>query len=320
SFGVDLFFVLSGFIMCLTVRLNLDDGPENASYFIKKRIVRIFPIYILCTVPLLLFNIKAEGVKDAYFYIGYLLLLPSITSDSTYRLVLSPGWSLTYEMLFYSLFAFLILFTRDKNRLLKANIVFLISLVVIVRMLSIQGPQLGWVNLRYIIGDTLLWNFGLGVVVYWLYMKYKNRFKINLGYSLTLLIAISVISVFLYGYFIILRILAFGLPAFIIVALFTLTKNHSGNRKIIKKMVFIGDASYSIYLVHYYFVFFKPRVLLLEGFLNINPYVFLNIVDIVLVIGSVVAGCVFYLHIEKPIIKYFSQKTRRQLSPAVEQI
>ncbi len=66
GFGVDIFFVISGFIMCLTVSLK-NTKHENAKNFIVRRIIRIFPIYIICTIPLLLLNIRTDGIKDAYF-------------------------------------------------------------------------------------------------------------------------------------------------------------------------------------------------------------------------------------------------------------
>jgi peptidoglycan/LPS O-acetylase OafA/YrhL len=48
GFGVDLFFALSGFIMCLTVKLDTGTKGQNAELFLIRRITRIFPIYIIC--------------------------------------------------------------------------------------------------------------------------------------------------------------------------------------------------------------------------------------------------------------------------------
>lgn len=318
GFGVDLFFVLSGFIMCLTVKLNMDNKVMNASHFLQKRIVRIFPIYIICAIPLLLFNIKAEGFKHLYYYIGNLLLLPSFYNDSTYAFVLGPGWSLAYEMLFYYTFAFFILFAKNKNMLLVMNSLFLFLLVVSIRIFNLQGPQLGWVNLNYIIGDTLLWNFGLGIVVYYIFIKLKDCVQFNIQSGLFFLVFLSTIAAALHSYGSP-RFIAFGIPAFIIVSMFTLIKNYAGESTILKRLIYIGDASYSVYLIHYYFVFFKPKVLLLERFFNIGSNVFLNTVDILLVIGAIAGGCLFYIVIEQPIIKHLSQKHfQKQISPIVE--
>lgn len=178
--GVDLFFVLSGFIMCLTVKLNLQSKSDNALYFLKKRVVRIFPIYIICAIPLIIFNTYAEGPKSLYFYIGNLLLLPSFTNDPSYYYPLGPGWSLTYEMLFYYAFATFILLTANKKTLSLSLMIFLFALVITVRTLGLQGPQLGWVNFSFIIGDTMLINFGLGIVTYFIYDSFKNSVKINI--------------------------------------------------------------------------------------------------------------------------------------------
>lgn len=226
GFGVDVFFVLSGFIMCLTVRLNLDTKFDNATYFIKKRIVRIFPIYIICALPLLLFNTYAEGVKSPYFYIGNILLLPSFTNNPAYYLTLGPGWSLVYEMLFYYVFAGIMLITTNKNKLLSSLALLLTGLVIVVRTMGLQGPQLGWVNLNYIIGDTMLINFAFGIVVYYIFEALKDKIKLSMGFSIGWLLLWSFIASVLI-YFDFSRLVSNGIPAFFITTAFTLTNNNS---------------------------------------------------------------------------------------------
>lgn len=314
GFGVDVFFVLSGFIMCLTVRLNLNTKLENATYFIKKRIVRIFPIYIICALPLLLFNTYAEGVKSPYFYIGNILLLPSFTNNPSYYLTLGPGWSLVYEMLFYYVFAGIMLVTANKNKLLSSLALLLTGLVIVVRTMGLQGPQLGWVNLNYIIGDTMLINFAFGIVVYYIYEACKDKIKLSLGFSIGWLLLWSFIaSVFIYFDFS--RFVAYGIPAFFITSAFTLTNNNSIKGKWMNKAIFIGDASYSIYLTHIYFSFFKPKILLLGDYLSISADLYRNLVGITSLILAVVSGCLFYLWVEKPIINYFSKRMKASKTP-----
>ncbi|SDL39816.1 acyltransferase family protein [Pedobacter antarcticus] len=307
GFGVDLFFVLSGFIMCLTVKLNIGSKYLNAKYFLNKRIIRIFPIYILCAFPLLLFNIKAEGIKSSFFYIGNLFLLPSFNNDVNYAFVLGTGWTLAYEMLFYYIFAFFILITGSKFRLLVLSSIFLCSLVLIVNVFGFKGGQLRWVNFSYIIGDTLLLNFVLGIICYFIYIELKDRIFLNYFHSLLLLAILSVLAAYLNTLDSLPRIISFGLPAFVIVSFFTLTRNNLNNSWLLKKIVFIGDASYSIYLTHFYFAFFKPKVLLVAKHIDLEFNVLINIIDVLLLVGAVACGCLFYIIIEKPIIKYTSR-------------
>ena len=296
--------------MCLTVRLNHKTKLENATYFIKKRIIRIFPIYIICALPLLLFNTYAEGVKDPYFYIGNFLLLPSFTNNPKYFLTLGPGWSLVYEMLFYYVFAFIMLFTANKNRLLSTLMIILTGLVIVVRALGLQGPQLGWVNFNYIIGDTMLINFAFGIVVYYLYERFKNKVQISIRFSILWLLLLSFIAAVLI-YFDFSRFVSNAIPALFITAVFTLTDNGTIRGKLMNRAVFIGDASYSIYLTHIYFSFFKPDILSLGNYIPISVDLYRNLVGIISLILAVIAGSLFYLWVEKPIINYFSKNTKK---------
>lgn len=100
------------------------------------------------------------------------------------------------------------------------------------------------------------------------------------------------------------------IPAFFIVIVFTLTNNDTIKGKLLNKAVFIGDASYSIYLTHIYFSFFKPKVMLLGNYLPVNADLYRNLVGIVSLLLAVVGGCLFYLWVEKPIINYFSAKMK----------
>ncbi|GHE39751.1 acyltransferase family protein [Sphingobacterium griseoflavum] len=308
GYGVDLFFILSGFIMCLTVKLNSKSKSANAFYFLSKRIVRIFPIYIICAVPLLLFNIKAEGPKDMFFYVGNFFLLPSFNANLDYRLVLGPGWTLVYEMIFYYIFSLLMLLTLSKRSLLQFIIGSMLCIVSIYRLFNLQGPQGGWVNISYILGDTLLINFVLGIVCFYIYEALKGKVKIKISYGLIFLLIMTVFAAYLYSEKGLPRLIAYGLPAFFSVSFLTLTNHISLENKGLKSLVAIGNASYSIYLTHYYFAFFKPKFVSRSQYFNMDFTMFLNLLDILLVLSAVGGGMLFYRWVEQPIIKYSSKR------------
>ncbi|NAW51331.1 acyltransferase family protein [Elizabethkingia argentiflava] len=309
KFGVDLFFVLSGFMMCLTVKFTVGNCYQNAVYFLKKRIIRIFPIYILFAIPLLIFNIKAEGLKSFYFYLGNLLLFPSFDNDADYHLVLGPGWTLVYEMLFYYVFSFFMLMMSSKDRLLGMNVIFLVFVVGIVNITGLQGDLLGWVNFSYIIGDSLLLNFALGIVCYYFFMYFRHKVKLNYKLSFLLLLLIAISILYLNAKITLPRVLIFGIPAFIVICIFSITTNPQVENKIYRRVIFIGDASYSIYLIHYYAAFFKPKILLLKNYFTMDFDVFLNIVDILLLGAAVLVGSLFYAWLERPLLNILSQKS-----------
>ncbi len=307
GFGVDLFFVISGFIMCLTVSLK-GSYIGNSKKFLQRRIIRIFPIYIITAIPLLLLNIKVDGLKEPCFYIGNLLLLPSFTNSKDYALVLGPGWSLVYEMFFYYVFATIMLFTKSKKKLIYSLILFLFLLVALVRLLGIQGPQLMLVNFSYIIGDTILFNFAFGMILYLIYAKMQGKTFFNIWQSLGILLLLTFIGASLI-YLKMPRLLSNGVISLFIVFVFIFTNNFNlEDNKFLKWAVFLGDASYSIYLTHFYFQYFKQDFYNIAAPLNLDRSVMVNSIGILSVIFAVICGSIFYVLIEKNIIHLLKTK------------
>ena len=113
--GVDLFFVISGFIMLVTTW----DKPIGPVEFMRHRMRRIVPLYWLATLvmvglatvaPALFKSLKWDvpALLKSLFFIPYdNLSVPGTTSP-----LLIPGWTLNYEMFFYALFALSLLASR----------------------------------------------------------------------------------------------------------------------------------------------------------------------------------------------------------------
>jgi exopolysaccharide production protein ExoZ len=98
--GVDIFFVISGFIMLHVSFLPRRPVP-SAGTFLFRRATRIYPLYWLCCIAILL--ISAAGFLSSHRYsvskiISSMLLLPGET-------IIGVSWTLVYEMYFYFVFA-----------------------------------------------------------------------------------------------------------------------------------------------------------------------------------------------------------------------
>lgn len=114
--AVSYFFVLSGFVLCLSY------GTQPVSYgeYIKRRIARIAPLY---WGALLAFILIAAGFYKYEFntrgWTEIALSVPFLQAYvPTYPLVLnSPAWSISVEMLFYILFPFLLLLQKKSIRI-----------------------------------------------------------------------------------------------------------------------------------------------------------------------------------------------------------
>jgi exopolysaccharide production protein ExoZ len=107
--GVELFFVISGFVMVYS-SVNLIGDPKGWLVFIQRRIIRIVPMYWLATtIKLVVMVLAGEFVLHArlsplHTAMSY-LFLPARNSDGNVFPLLGVGWTLNFEMLFYLLFA-----------------------------------------------------------------------------------------------------------------------------------------------------------------------------------------------------------------------
>jgi exopolysaccharide production protein ExoZ len=110
-YGVDLFFVISGFIMTVTA-WKLFGNATNARVFLLRRLARIYPPYWALLVPLLLLYIVRPGLVNAHSTIApnlaaSFLLLPQVGEP-----LLLVSWTLTFEMAFYLVFTVALFFER----------------------------------------------------------------------------------------------------------------------------------------------------------------------------------------------------------------
>ena len=156
SGGVDLFFVISGFVMVHTTR---DD--ETPAWFATKRIARIVPLYWLAT-----FVVIALVVVRPWTFSGALLtpdsilaslfFVPHVDANGQAYPILGVGWTLNYEMMFYALFAMSLLLPRTYR---LPGVIALISLVWLTANLS--GDSL----IAHVYANPILFEFAAGCVL-----------------------------------------------------------------------------------------------------------------------------------------------------------
>lgn len=93
--GVDIFFVISGVVIGLSL-----STAESAANFSAKRFIRVMPLYWIATLAFVLFEYSAWSiVPTGSDLIRSLLLWPKFGTD--WHEIYFPAWTLTYEMLFY---------------------------------------------------------------------------------------------------------------------------------------------------------------------------------------------------------------------------
>lgn len=108
--AVVLFFVLSGTV----IRIALDRSDWNLEHFVRARLVRILPVYLIAlAVAMLAQSIVGDRI-DPLQYAGHLLFLQTIESQLVHPVSTNlPLWSLSYEMFFYTVTAVILAITRS---------------------------------------------------------------------------------------------------------------------------------------------------------------------------------------------------------------
>lgn len=308
--GVDIFFVISGFVMAHSTR-NLDMTGNYikrfyiAVNFVKKRLLRILPLYYLG----LLWVARGELFRGqiSHDFIKDFLFIPHPSPDGLGMLApaLTQGWTLNYEMFFYALFALSMLFGRYRFLLL---FLWLISLVLL------GGFSIGFTNHFDFVVDAasikniatafytnnILLEFGFGIVAYQLMGVWSNLNWSRYTHILIVIFSFIVLAYFADNYQ--LRSLRMGIPATIIVL--SSAQAFIGKKNSILQL--LGDASYAIYIFHWAsFGMIKPLANFMGASVR-HPFN-VSILMLTCIAAATLAGVVIHLVIEKPLMHYLKR-------------
>jgi len=167
--GVDLFFVLSGFLIT-GILLESRDQLHRIRNFFARRVLRIFPLYYF--VLFLLFVVAPFFTSDPSvlypdeekpFYLLYVhnLFLPLIKFDEFYSVYLSHTWSLAIEEQYYLVWPWLVLFLP--RRLLVALLALVLVAAPIARYQLLAASPGAWSEYWLVYRNTLLHIDGLAI-------------------------------------------------------------------------------------------------------------------------------------------------------------
>jgi exopolysaccharide production protein ExoZ len=280
--GVDIFFVVSGFIMMAIS----DARPTSPGAFFRNRLLRIAPAYWAATLLMIigavagLFpNLKLELAH----VIGSFLFVP-VASPSTGDLwpVLVQGWTLNYEIFFYAIFA-LVLFLKPGIRLAALAMIFGL-LVAGAALLQPDNPVVDFytapVILEFVAGAALarLWKAG-------------RLPSPAIGFLLIILSITGFAAIQLFR----LEFDAWSCgPLAFLLVMGAIAVETAGRLPVSRTLTYLGDSSYSIYLWH---TFAVSVILKLGLMLSLAP---LLTMTIAVVLGTF-AGIAGYELLEKPV-------------------
>jgi len=238
--GVDLFFVISGFVMVVSSR-RLLDGPHAWRSFLLGRIRRIVPLYWLMTWVKYGLCVAAPVITPhtrvtAWNMAASLLFVPTRDWVGIVRPVLQVGWTLNFEAIFYVLFA--ICLAARLHPLWMTPLLALLALAGFWRSPDWPAP--------FSLANGMVLEFAAGMAIACL--SHGPRLRLPLRAAKYVLFA---------GFALLLllpppgpwRFIAWGLPAAAILAA-ALALERSVGPRLPTFVLAIGDASYAIYLVH----------------------------------------------------------------------
>jgi exopolysaccharide production protein ExoZ len=301
NFGVDVFFVISGFIMshvCAT----------DPSRFIARRLARIVPLYWLATLALFALAVVAPAIgkqtnAELPHLIQSLLFIPYLKSPGQIMPILDPGWTLNYEMAFYAIVAIALWLGLRRYATAVAAVSVALGVLVLNACAPSSATALFYTN-------WIAVEFSLGVAVYWLS---------NVAAGKASTPALLVVLVAALGAMVLAemrgaaagstvgRLVWMGAPsaAFVLAAILLERVYAVTNRLVL----LLGDASYAIYLTHFFVIETLRKIVLPRA-----GVVDTNVIAIaVAVVISAVVGVAVHLFVEKPVLNLLMRRRKSAL-------
>ena len=296
AIGVDIFFVISGFIMVYVTRFH-DGSVRATATFFKKRCVRVLPMYWLVTGIYLASDnltkpdqINLSIVLKSFLLIPSYYLVPGMISP-----VLIQGWTLYYELFFYLVLGGALFFlTPLRSRIFVC--LFFCMLVYLGHVIGNKGA------ITSIYTNPLLLEFLAGVAIGHVYVTHHQR-SVALA-SLLLLFAVASFFIAPLGWD---RSIRWGVPSALLVAGVVLLEGATKSSKIWRWNLGsrAGEISYSLYLTHYAVFVFASVPSILIWTRTASPLEHIGYGMYLLSI-SVAASALLFKYIEKPLLRKFS--------------
>ncbi len=313
--GVDLFFVISGFIMVVASE-RLFARPGGAATFAARRVARIVPLYWLFTTLYVLIQLATrKPVGGADLAASYLFWPRDIFGDGIARPIFTLGWTLNYEMFFYVLFASALVLPA--RRAVAAVAAVLVAAVAVGRLVPLPpGPLAFWTQ-----PITLEFVFGMGLgLLRRDGLRLPPPARLALGAGAVLLLALDLMnSAHRPSDWItptdLVRVLGWGLPAALLVAAAVLGGEDGARDARWPLLDALGDASYALYLVHPFVVGTLMRTWTLGGLaarFGYWPFVVLSVAL------SVAAAFVTRERFEAPMARVLGSVRRRPALAATD--
>lgn len=312
AWGVDIFFVISGFIMFHTTAGFRRSGWQ----FVVDRAIRVVPLYWIATLvlyALYLVGFRPSGVHHATLLdvVTSLLFIPRPLAHGA-PVLLSLGWTLIYEFLFYALFA--ATFAMRSHRL---SLVVLSAAFALLGCLPLLAPGLPY-TLSYF-SNTIAFEFVFGAALALGFARLpaiENRTSTMIGWALIALGLMAIVNVpvhklsadFAWDC----RALRAGIPALAVVT-GALLLERAGRVCRSAPLLVLGAASYSLYLFHPFVL--QPVMKIIRAAVHFEGWSMILFANLAVLAGTCAMAVAVHFLVEMPVIA--ALRRRRGRGPAV---
>lgn len=316
--GVDIFFMISGFIICFATQKKESAFRSN---FLIRRFFRIYPLFIIClSIAWLTYNFRYP--LSQYIYSSTLML-----NDYSGRApffgynMLYPAWTIAYEVLFYLVF-FIAMSVSHKHRMIISSAIIVVSMVVIQLLFKGQISFYGGFSsysesmgafspLLTMMGSPMMLEFVNGMFFYVIFSNYKANNSVVLACSFMILALAStsmfgIFNVEMHG------ITEKGAIAAAIFISFMFAEIYGLQIKSTLTK-FFSDISYSLYITHVIVLRYYLDVMKHFGFSDYPKGIFSFVMIFIMCIA---VAFIFHITIEK----YFIMLGKRLISLKADKV
>lgn len=255
NIGVDIFFMISGFIICYATK-NVEHKPLLS--FTLRRLFRIYPLFLFCV--LFAWFTYASGKPSSEFIRSALLLHGNYSLPAPFfgYNILYPAWTISFEVIFYAIFLSAMAINHT-HRALISSIVMLVSIfgiqLLFKNSVSVSGDfssysdKMFWMSpILTLLSSPMFLEFIFGMFLYKAFTKIGPIKNNIIRY---LMVTLSIVGVYLMFY---INTKTHGLTdkgmiaAFIFISM--MVSEMSGVKMSFRVTKFFSDISYSLYLTH----------------------------------------------------------------------
>ena len=306
--GMDVFFVLSGFIMVAVAGREI--GPMQ---FLWRRASRIYPTYWMVSLAVLAVAIAAPAMVNSSVTVPISLWRSFLLVPDETLPLLAVGWTLVHEMYFYLVFA---IFLALRLPVLAGLVGWGVLLLV---MVATVPDQVAASPVLRLVTNPLTLEFMMGAVVGVLWRKRRMPGVIAAGAIGLAALAVSIgylaplLSLVTSPHLDVWRVIIFGVPSALLIYALTGIEMLYWKPRSTALLVALGDWSYATYLSHVLVISAIGRTLvLLAPAGGIGANVMLVATGL---LGANIVGAAIHVYCERPVLERLRQFGARFARP-----